>query len=184
MTNLFPIQKQQEHPIFGRFNALYGDILAENCPPLQDFQISIFTKEEFEANPGDLPVIDLDENDAFACSSDKQGEAASSTKAGIIFNQAAIAHLRLSEDEQYAAIAHEIGHIIYRFYDKKEQFPKGQGEEIFADSIAAEIGLPEELLSLLEKMENSGLFPNSESRFGMRKKYLNCLFINSINELY
>lgn len=181
-ANIFPIQQQQEHPLFGRFNALYGGIIADNCPPLQEFQIAILSKEEFETNPGDLPVIDLDENDAFACSSDRQEEAILSTKAGIIFNQAAIDNLELTEEEQYAAIAHEIGHIIYRFFDKKEQFPKGQGEEIFADSIAAEIGLAEELLSLLEKMVSSGLFQDSVSRFGMRIKYLQCMYINLFTE--
>lgn len=46
MVNLFPILKQQEHPIFERFNALYWDILAENCPPLQEFQIAIPAKCE------------------------------------------------------------------------------------------------------------------------------------------
>ena len=182
MANLFPIQQQQEYPIFGRFNVRYGDTLADNCPPLQEFQIAIFTKEEFEANPRDLPAIDLDENDAFACSSDKKEDAASSTKAGIIFNQAAIESLGLTEEEQYAAIAHEIGHIIYRFSDKKEQFPKGQGEEIFADSIAAEIGLANEILSVIEKMEKEFYYDeNKESRFGMRKKYLKCMCIDILD---
>ena len=157
MANLFPIQQQQEYPIFGRFNVRYGDTLADNCPPLQEFQIAIFTKEEFEANPRDLLAIDLDENDAFACS-------------------------RLTEEEQYAAIAHEIGHIIYRFSDKKEQFPKGQGEEIFADSIAAEIGLANEILSVIEKMEKEFYYDeNKESRFGMRKKYLKCMCIDILD---
>lgn len=180
MVNLFPIQQQQEHPLFGRFNAHYGDILADNCPPLQEFQIAILTKEEFEVNPGDLPMIDLDENDAFACSSDKQEEAASSTKAGIIFNQAVIEHLGLTEEEQYAAIAHEIGHIIYRFSSLKEQYPGEQGQEIFADKVASEIGLRSQLLSVIQKLESSRWFSDSISRFGMRKIMLSPLYDDSI----
>ena len=100
MINLFPIQKQQEHPIFGRFNAIYGDTLAEYCPRLKEFQIDILTVEEFRNNPGDLPEIEINDEDAYACSSDLQDADASFTKAGIIFNQACIDALGLTEEEQ------------------------------------------------------------------------------------
>ena len=175
MTNLFPIQLQQEHPIFGRFNARYGDLLAEHCPPLQEFQIKVLTSDAFLRNPGELPMIDLDENDAFACSSDKQEDAISSTKAGIIFNKAAIDRLGLTEEEQFAAIAHEIGHIIYRFSSLKDKYPGHQGQEVFADTVACEIGLTTQIRSLVSKMMSSGLYAEAESRFGMRKLLLDSM---------
>ena len=114
MVNIFPIHQQQEYPIFERFNAIYGGILAEYCQLLNACQIDILTVEEFRNEPGELPMIEIDDKDAFTCSSDLQHNDASFTKAGIIFNQACIDALGLTEEEQYAAIAHEIGHIIYR----------------------------------------------------------------------
>lgn len=182
MFQLFSNIDQSKYPIFGRFNTLYRDLLAERCPQLREFQILIFTVDDYLRNPCGLPLIDIDDNDAFAYSSDKQGDAISSTKAAIIFNESAIDRLGLTEEEQFAAIAHEIGHIIYRFSDNKAQFPKGQGEEIYSDGIAAEIGLAKPLLSLLEKLEIRGMFTDSESRFGMRKINLITFLNTSIYE--
>lgn len=182
MANLFPIQKQQEHPIFGRFNALYGDTLVEQYPPLLEFQITILTKEEFKTNPGVLPIVKLDNRDAFAYSSDKQNDSPSSTKAVIIYNPALIEILQLTEEEQFAAIAHEIGHIIYRFSTLKNQYSGKQGQEIYSDSIAANIGLASEMISVIEKLEGSGMFNDAESRFGMRKLHLRCMYNDTIVE--
>ena len=177
MINLFPIQKQQEYPLFGRFNALYGEALTEYCPLLKDFQIDILTVEEYRANPGNLPIIEINEEDAFACSSDLQEDDAAFTTAGIIFNQDCIDRLGFTEEEQYAAIAHEIGHIIYRFSCLKEQFFGPQGKEIYADKVPCEIGLAKQMLSSIQKLESSGWFSNTLSRFGMRKKVITGMYI-------
>lgn len=182
MTNLFPIQKQQEHPIFGRFNARYGDIIVEHCPPLNKFQINVLTVEEFRKNPGELPVIEIDDADAFAYSSDLQDDDVASTKAGIIFNQSRIDALGLTEEEQYAAIAHEIGHIIYRFSSLKQMFPGEQGQEIYAEEAACIIELASPLFSLLDKLEHSGFYSDAQRRFGSRKKYIKCMFLDIIDE--
>ena len=78
----------------------------------------------------------------------------------------------MNEKEQFASIAHEIGHILYFFMNNKADYPGQQGEEIYCDSIASKIGLTAELLSTIIKLENSGLFPDPASRFGMRKLVL------------
>ena len=168
MTNLFPIQKQQEHPIFGRFNARYGDALVNYCPLLSKFQINILTVEEYKALPDGTPLIDDIEKEAFACFIQKEGETADTTNAGIIFNQSQIDFFDFTEPEQHACVAHEIGHILYFFLDNKSDYSDPYGEEIYSDSIATRLDLSSNLLSSIEKLGASGLFPDSISRFGKR----------------
>jgi hypothetical protein len=173
MINLFPIQEQMQHPIFMRFNNLYGKVLSDFCPLLLKFQINIFSKAEFLTDRLGLPFVEINENDPFAYSSDLQDDDIANTRAGIIYNQTCIDAIGLTEEEQFAAISHEIGHIIYRFSNQKDIYHGPQGQEIFADSVAREIGLAKQLLSTLEKMEKSGLFPEPISQFGMRKLFIN-----------
>lgn len=182
MTNLFPIQKQQEHPIFGRFNVRYGDTLVNYCPLLSKFQINILTVEEYKALPAGTPLIDDIDIEAFACFIQKDGDTADTTNAGIVFNSALIDFFGFTEPEQHACIAHEIGHILF-FFDNVDQIKRGgQGEEIFADGVAAEISLAAEMFSAIEKMVNSGKYAHPESRFGMRKKYSKCMYIDNIDD--
>lgn len=173
MANLFSIQKQQEYPIFGRFNTLYGDNLVEYCRILNEFQISILTVEEYKSLPEGTPQIEDIETDSFAYYIQKEGDTADTTNAGIVFNSDMIDFYGFNESEQLACVAHEIGHILYFFLDNKDNYPPGQGEEIYADSIAIRIGLSAELLSAIGKIERSGIFNDTLRRFGMRKVFLN-----------
>ncbi len=113
MTNLFPIQKQQEHPIFGLFNTRYGDILVGYCSLLSKFQINILTIEEYNDLPEGIQLIDDIEKEAFACFIQKEGDTADTTNACIIFNSSLIERFGFTEPEQHACIAHEIGHILF-----------------------------------------------------------------------
>lgn len=169
MTNLFPIQQQQEYPVFGLFNALYGDALVNYCPLLGKFQIGILTVDEYKALPGGTPLIDDIEIEAFASFIQKNGDTADTTYAGIVFNPALIDLFGLTEPEQHACIAHEIGHILYFFLDNKSDYPGPQGEEIYCDTIASKIRLSDSILSSIEKLETSGVYTDTSKRFGMRK---------------
>lgn len=172
MARLFPINMQQEHPIFGRFNDCYGDILVGYCQLLNKFQINILTVEEYNLFPGDIPQIEDIDSQPFASFIKKDDFDAETTIAGIVFCPPIIERIGLNEKEQFASIAHEIGHILYFFMNNKADYPGQQGEEIYCDSIASKIGLTAELLSTIIKLENSGLFPDPASRFGMRKLVL------------
>lgn len=169
MVNLFSIQKQQEHTIFGRFNALYGDTIVDKWPQLAKFTIQVLTTEEFKADKHGLPPVDDIEEQPFFCSSNQTEAKAETTVAGIMFNPQLIASYGLTEEEQIASIAHEIGHIILRFREKDGNYEQPQSIEIFADKIACQIGLAKPLLSAIERIENSGVFSDCLSLFGMRK---------------
>ena len=169
MVNLFPIEQHQKYPIFGRFNALYGDTIVDNWPQLGKFTIQVLTTEEFEADTHGLPPVDDIEEQPFFCSSNQTEAKAETTIAGIMFNPQLIARYGLTEEEQIASIAHEIGHIVLRFREKDGNYEQPQSIEIFADKIACQLGLAKPLLSTIEKIENSGVFTDCLSRFGMRK---------------
>lgn len=169
MHTLFPGQKQQEHPIFGRFNAIYGETLVDYCSLLSKFQINVLTVEEYKALPEGTPLIDDIEKEAFACFIRKDGDTADTTNAGIVYNSSLIDRFGFTEPEHYACIAHEIGHILYFFLDNKNDYSGPQGEEIYADRLSCRISLAEQMLKVLNKLEESGLYSDPISRFGMRK---------------
>lgn len=58
----------------------------------------------------------------------------------------------LTVDEQYALIAHEIGHFIATI-ERIQVY--GFDEEVFADSIAVKIGLRNEIISAIQKLIKS-----------------------------
>lgn len=182
MANLFPIEKQQKHPIFGRFNARYGDTIVDTWPQLGKFTIQVLTAEEFKADTHSLPPVDDIEEQPFFCSSDQTADKAETTIAGIMFSPQLIDRYGLIEEEQIASIAHEIGHIILRFREKDGNYEQPQSIEIFADKIACQLGLAKPLLSTIEKIENSGVFTDCLSRFGMRKLMITSMNLDTIDE--
>lgn len=169
MSSLFTPKEQIEHPVFGRFNHLYGDALFKICPLLKKFSIKIYTVKEYKALTNDVPqILDID-TQTFANFIQKSGDTADTTQAAIVFNAALIRQMNFSEREQYASIAHEIGHFLYFFLDDKSIYSGVKGQEIYCDIIASRIGLSEDLFSAIEKLESSGIYSDSLSRFGMRK---------------
>lgn len=145
--NLF--DNQIRDPVFDQFNHLYGERLFSICPFLSKFLIKILPL-------GDLidAQIITEEDAAFQAylnHIEKMGEDASETRAYITKNEAIIRTLGLTLEEQYSAIAHEIGHILFFFHSIKDG-AGGQGEEIIADGYACTLGLKDSLLSVLNKL--------------------------------
>ena len=170
MANLFSTDQR----IFEEFNQQYGDCLVSHYPLLGSFQVKIFSLDEYLASSENLPEIEDIRNQPYEVFVNKENVAIETTNADIIHNESLIRQLGLTELEQFAAIAHEIGHILYFFLENKRDYPGLQGKEIYADKIACEIGLAAEMLSTIEKLERSGIFRDPISQFGMRK----CMIIN------
>lgn len=63
-------------------------------------------------------------------------------------------------------------------YKSNSGNPGSQGQEIFADEIVCKVGLGQELLSVIDKLEESGRYPDSLGRFGTRKEFLSAYNIN------
>ena len=169
MHNLFNKQQQIEYPIFDEFNRLYGDDLVSICNLLLKFKINIHPIDQYKKLSSIMHKIEDIDTQPYAMYIYNDSQSAETTIAGIVFNDPIIQSLSLTKEEQFASIAHEIGHILYFYLVNQNDYPKPQGEEIFADKIVCKIGLSVPLASVIEKLEHSGWYSDSFSRFGMRK---------------
>lgn len=68
----------------------------------------------------------------------------------IVYNLEVIKRYEFTKLEQYAFVAHEIGHIFLNHNDRRECDPLAN--EINADNIAVKLGLIEPLISGLQKI--------------------------------
>lgn len=75
-------------------------------------------------------------------------------------------NLGLTEPEIFAALMHEIGHILYG------TLPFGSDAEMRADTLAAEMGLGLQMISVLEKIISSRRFRNITGELVRRIQYL------------
>jgi deoxycytidylate deaminase len=136
---------------FDTFNSEYALKAISICNILSKFQIIAVDYNDSLY----VDKIDLKDYEAFGSYINKVGIEPSSTYAEIIVNERVCDRMGLSEQEMIAAIAHEIGHIIFYFKTNKEDF-QGQGEEVCCDTYACRMGLAIPLCSLLEKLIDSG----------------------------
>lgn len=84
----------------------------------------------------------------------------------IEYSEEICKRLDLSEMEVHAMIAHEIGHILDE--TNSERIPR----EIIADSMAQVLGLGKALVSGLNKLIESGLYPDENDIMKERIKIL------------
>lgn len=136
---------------FDTFNSEYALKAISICNILSKFQIIAVDYNDSLY----VDKIDLKEYEAFGNYINKEEYDAYSTYAEIIVNESVCSKLRLSEQEMMAAIAHEIGHVIFFFKSDKEAF-QGQAEEVRCDIYACRMGLAIPLYSLLEKLIKTG----------------------------
>ena len=136
---------------FDTFNSEYALKAISICNILSKFQIIAVDYNDSLY----VDKIDLKDYEAFGFYINKVGIEPSSTYAEIIVNERVCERMGLSEQEMIAAIAHEVGHIIFYFKTNKEDF-QGQAEEVSCDTYACRMGLAIPLCSLLEKLIDSG----------------------------
>ena len=141
---------------FDTFNQRYKTKVYEICPLLKEFSINVYTTDEYKElleTHSKTPVIDNVDKEAFSTYIFKHTPSAKDTISGIIINEKLCLELKVSSRDKLAAIAHEIGHIMFFFLEDKQI-----DEEFKADDFACKMGLSEELLGLLEKLKNSGVY--------------------------
>lgn len=80
-----------------------------------------------------------------------------------------VGRLGLSDPELFAALAHEIGHILY------SSRPFGDDAEQRADTFAFELGLGRQMISVIEKIIASRRYRHLVSRLVARIQYLDLL---------
>lgn len=87
----------------------------------------------------------------------------------IAINEQVCQELSLAQEEQYAMIAHEIGHILDNNPREKNN---PLNREYNADQFAIKLELSEELKTGLEKIINSGNYPSETESIKERIKKL------------
>ena len=70
-------------------------------------------------------------------------------KGSIWYNECKVNEMGLDQDECYACIAHELGHMMD---PNQRNLEHQQDREIYADSIACKLGLGDSMISALHKM--------------------------------
>lgn len=160
---------------FNSFEELYKSNVYSVCNLLKKFSINVHTIFEYknllEIHPK-LPVIEDIDKDLFGCYVLKETNDAKDTISGIIINEDLCSQLKLTTNDKLAAIAHEIGHIMFFFIENKQI-----NEEIKADEFACKMGLSVELLGFLKKLQKSDIYNEPtirhlELRLQAIKKYI------------
>lgn len=160
---------------FNAFEELYKSNVYAVCNLLKKFSINVHTigeyKDLLETYPK-LPVIEDIDKDLFGCYVLKETNDAKDTISGIIINDELCSQLKFNTNDILAAIAHEIGHIMFFFLENKQI-----DEELKADEFACKMGLSVELLGLLEKIQKSDIYneltiSHLELRLKVIKEYI------------
>lgn len=84
----------------------------------------------------------------------------------IYISEKECGRIGLSDTEILAAISHEVGHILYKAYS---HLPDSEQR---ADTLAAELGLGSQMISVIEKIIDSRRFPMLTSLLVQRIQYL------------
>lgn len=158
------IKNKTEFEVFDTFNEKYSELAISLCCFLAKFQIIAIST----CNSEHIDDIGMNEPDPFGCFINKTEYDASSTYAEIVINKKKCEELELSDQEIHAAIAHEIGHVIFFFIEDKEN--KKDMEEVICDQYACRMGLADSLISLLDKLIGSGDYSQDHVRLLSNRK--------------
>lgn len=144
-TNKYNIQ------VFEDFMQLYSQMIDTLLPKLKGVVIDVYDKDSAQLKDyiinhdkfGDLSVyIDC----TFQCYPNY--EYNNQTYNDIIMREDLCQKANLSQQEQFALIAHEIGHFVSAYSNTGF---RGQKDECYADDMAAKLGLRKDLVSALQK---------------------------------
>lgn len=155
--------------IFDKFIQLYGDTLLEKYEGLRHIKIQVHNVSTYKKLEPYLTLkIDDIDNSHFSCFMGESCYDEEKTFSGIVINERLVSEF--TEEEQYAAIAHEIGHVIFHFFidagDSQQEF--------FADAVAKELGLKESMMSVLNKLIGCDSLSDVQKEcLEIRKLYLN-----------
>lgn len=131
-------------PVVSSFIRLYGDILLE----------------KFYDYPGSVEFLYLPDDE------NEYGDVIVRLGNRIFLSEKEIGNLGLSGPEIFAALAHELGHILYHTH------PWAFDSESRADTLAAELGLRDQMISVIEKIIYSRRFRNITSMLVQRIQFL------------
>ena len=158
-TNKYNIQ------VFEDFMQLYSQKIDTFWPELKDVIIDVYDKDSAQLKDY---IINHDKSEDLSGNIDSlfqcypNYEYNNQTYNDIIMRGDLCQKANLSQQEQFALIAHEIGHFVLTY---KNTGLIGQEEEFYADDRAAELGLGKDLASALQKYMKIIAVQNSPDPF-------------------
>lgn len=141
-------------PAVTGFEALYGCQLCRDYPELVDFDIMIYTDQQ---GNGWIKKLD-NSNDTPYISNHILNE--------IMRCEDAYNKCNFTMEEEYAILAHELGHIVAG--KRGEKSVNNLQEEINADQMAVSIGLVSQMMKAIQKMIDANLKPSNNAEMQQR----------------
>lgn len=136
------------------FLRLYEDLLKDKFSEIESMY------EGSSQLPSRIEFLPLDDNENY------YDDVVVKLDNKIYISGRQVGRIGFSIPEMYAALAHELGHILYRTH------PWRFDAEERADSLAAEIGLGSQMISAIEKIIASRRFSNMTGALVRRIQFL------------
>jgi len=141
-------------PVVNQFEVIYGVQITQEYPELANKSIKIYTNQ---LGKGFIKQWD-DRNDSPYTSNHVVNEIMRSEE---IYNRCGF-----TVEEEYAILAHELGHMIAGFRGEKVQ--NNLQEEKNADQMAVKLGLANHMRSAIQKMIDFNIHPENNEEMLQR----------------
>ena len=141
-------------PVVTQFEAIYGEQIAQEYPELANKSIRIYTDQQGE---GFIKKWD-DRNDSPYTSNHVVNE--------IMRSEEIYIRCGFTIEEEYAILAHELGHMIAGVRGEKVQ--NNLQEEKSADQMTVNLGLADHMKSAIQKMINLAIHPENNAEMLQR----------------
>lgn len=141
-------------PVVTQFEAIYGEQIAQEYPELANKSIRIYTDQQGE---GFIKKCD-DRNDSPYTSNHVVNE--------IMRSEEIYIRCGFTIEEEYAILAHELGHMIAGLRGEKVQ--NNLQEEKNADQMTVNLGLADHMKSAIQKMINLAIHPENNAEMLQR----------------
>lgn len=157
--------------LFNDFSIEFKDLLiALGYKP--NTRIQIYTFHQYQ-QLDNVPDLEFSNFDTFAYVAEKvDSNNPEKDFYAIVYSPLNIKKLRFSPPECYAAIAHEIGHIIN--FNNSAIPKEGWFTEMRADEVACDVGLKKQLIAVLNKIQEvTDLSETQKRALDLRLRFLN-----------
>ena len=146
-------------PVVKDFEDLYGGPLCKDNPELVDLNIKIYTNKQ-----GDGFIKEWDNSDDSPYTSNHLVNE-------IMRSEDVYYKCNFTKEEEYAILAHELGHIVAAKRGNKSM--DNLQEEKNADQMAVSLGLVIPMQAAIQKMINANIKPSNNAEMQQRIDVLN-----------
>lgn len=145
--------------IFDTFEHKYENRIYAQFSHIRNVEIHCYSSNDYQ-NLENVPPFESLENDPFAFACNRIGDI---VVAYIIYSPEICKDLNLDDCEQFAAIAHEVGHIIH-YFNSSIGIDDTMLQEINADEVVKFLDLSSSMIELLRKLLSSDCFTNYQKQ--------------------